>query len=374
MTRNLSKFSGFLLSLVVLLMLLREIERYYAYASLIAFLGSVFFLDFFSKNKNPLRYSDLVLPFILFLCFFKNVFVFIYYDKSFVLLAKDFAAIVLVFSFVLWVRNRFFYSGLLTFAVSLFLYGIFLCLYGFFSSGAVTYFLPNYAPALLLPLVSLLLANKIYKEGLRGAGLFCVFVFSLWFSFYFEARGVSLALVLLFCVFFGMHFSSKFVAFSVVSFLSLIAFLTFYIGFEKGGDVYWNSLLTWRPAIWAHYLSELTSHSIYLGLGPISEESSFLAADAVRFLAGSSSELYGPHSLFVTFIYSYGLLGFLVIAFLLVKGLMNYNSNFFLPFVTAIFMSLFSTVYIGAPYIYGVFLTLMFCAIRNNFTVNPYSG
>lgn len=363
MEKKLSFLCGFILSVMVFLMVLKGVERTVPYFFLVVYLILSFFLFLSVKGKKALLYSDFIVLAGVFFVLVKDFFVFYDSGKDYLILYKDVAAISIVVSFVFWMKSSFFEEGVRVLFRFLLVFGFFLCVSGLSLPAHNPFFLPNYAPALLFPYWSICISSVRNRRDLISSIGFTLIVFS--FSVWYEARGVSLALLATLGILVLSGFSKKIASTVSVGFFIFVGAVIFYLGLEMGDSLFWNALLTWRPTIWSSYLDSVIQYSVFWGLGPIPESESLEAAEAVKFIAGYSGESYGTHSMFITFFYWYGILASAYFFFLIGLGYFRSCSRYWVPFTGSTFLALSSTVYIGVPYIYGVFLTLMLCAVLN---------
>jgi hypothetical protein len=347
------KVSAAFLVLSTVLMLFSNLPREVGYISLVIFLliSFLFYFGYFSDVSLNLSVASILV--LVFYVFLKDFFIFLGGSISLFSLAKDFFSFCFLLVFLLISCSRQCDKFLLYFFAGLFFFGLVLAPFYFFWDSFNLELIPNYPAAMLVPFVLMVHSNK----GRPNFIVWLLYFLSFLIGWLLEARGAILALTMgMMANIFSVRYRKLFCYFLIFLFLFFVVFV-FYVGLSKYDDLGWNYALTFRPVIWNYYLDHLEGFKFWFGAGPIEAHVSDGAAEAVKELIGRSGASYGSHSIFVSTLYHYGFLGFGFFLVLMIRAFFLYESRYWSFFVASVFFSMFSTVYIGAPLIYGVFLT-----------------
>ena len=340
------------------------IGRVVPYTLYIGFFLSILIISL--RNTINFRFNsiELGLYFLVLFAFIKDVFLFSFgsIDQGFFL--RDLVSVGFILSFSIWSKIDFFQRSF-NFMLKIFLFfGFIISILLLFPIGLDKVILPNYPPAMMLPYFAMFFSEKnrslSFLNKVWGAFIFClIFVV----SYLLEARAVFLALIICALILLVRKENRKYLSLFVQGSFILSGCLTFYIAIYFNENFFMNAVLTGRPAIWGHYLMAVYENNFLWGMGPVTSQFSESAANVVRELMGRAGPHYGPHSLFILAVFQYGFVGFIFSLALILALVRKYESEMWPLLISFLTLSLFASVYFGAPYLYGVIITISACAI-----------
>ena len=141
--------------------------------------------------------------------------------------------------------------------------------------------------------------------------------------FYFGARGAAAAMLLstLLVLYAGNSILKERIVLYAMIFLIFIALLAQYIiTFQYFNNIELNLVLSKRPFIWNSYASIAIAdiNSLLFGVGEVTSDYAEKAGEIVS-ENFDASRAYGPHSFYISTIFEYGLLGFILLFSIILK-------------------------------------------------------
>lgn len=218
--------------------------------------------------------------------------------------------------------------------------------------------LENYPAAFILPF-SIVIFSKF--GAVTKISIF-VLIALVSVSYLTGARTIILAGVFSWLALALYYWSPRLTRFFIISLLVLSILITFSLVYSDWMYEMFTESLTYRPTLWRFYVSSM--ESLWVGGGFEIAKFGVLAADDMSYELGRGvAEKYGLHSFYVSILFQLGIVGF-ILTFAYMAYAVLFASARWLGFVAAaIVVAMFTSIALGNPSIYGIFLIILAAAV-----------